>query len=237
MVRDQSDRDVLLLVRSVRHPRCPADLVAYRFHCVDVKHGIYILNDHCKSLEPHAGIDILLRKLLVIALSVAVKLREYVVPDFHKTVTVTPHLAVGSAAPVFDASVIVDLRTRSARSGAMLPEVVTLPGLRVTVKARDLFSRHSDLIDPYIIGFLILAVNRRVQSLRIKSDYFGQKLPAPCERLALEIISKRKISKHLKKSEVPCCLADILDITCPDTLLTCGDTAPRRYLLPCKIWL
>ena len=46
-----------------------------------------------------------------------------------------------------------------------------------------------------------------------------QKLPGPCDRFMLKIISEREVTKHLKECKMSCCLTNVLDITGTDTFL------------------
>ena len=81
---------------------------------------------HGQPLQAHAGVDVLLLQLGVVALAVVVKLGEHVVPDLHIPVAVAAHGAAGLAAAVLGAPVIVDLGAGAAGAGAVLPEVVLL---------------------------------------------------------------------------------------------------------------
>ena len=194
MIRNQSDGNVILFIPLIFHTRNRTNFVTDCFHRIDVKHRIDILNDNRKSFQSHASINVLLCKLLVMPVAVSLKLRKYIIPDFHVTVTVTPYLAVGFPAAILDAPVIVNLRAGTAGACPMLPEIVTFACLRVTVKACNLLSRHANLVYPDIISFLILTVNGRIQPLRVKPDYLCQELPAPRKRLVLKIITEREIA-------------------------------------------
>ena len=89
---------------------------------------------------------------------------KYVVPYFHKAVTVTADLAVRLTAAVFFSAVIIDLGARTAWTCAMLPEIVTLSGLGVTVESCDTLCRHTDFLRPDVERLVILPVDRRIKS-------------------------------------------------------------------------
>ncbi len=237
MVRNQTDRNIFLLVRFINNTRKLTYLIADCLHRINIKHRIHVLYHHSKTLQAHTGINILLRKLRVIALAVAVKLRKYVVPNLHKTVALAAYLTVRLSAAILDTPVVINLRTRSARSRAVLPKVIALARFRVPVKARNLLCRHADFFCPNVKRLFILTVNRRIKTLRVKPYHLRQKFPAPRKRLMLKIIPEREIAKHLKKRQMSCRLADILNITRADTLLTRCHSPSRRHLLPCKIRL
>ena len=230
MVCDDTDGNIRLLILFVSHARNPAYMVTERFHCINIKNGIHVLYNTCQTLQSHSGIDILLFQFAVIAVSVVIKLGEYVVPDFHVTVALTAYCTVRFAAAVFFAAVIVDLGTWSARSGTVLPEIVFFSKL-VNPVCRD-----AHLLVPDIKGFLIIHVNGRIQAVWIKSYRFGQEFPGPVDRLSFKIISEGKVPEHLEKGTVSCGLSYVFDITGTDTFLACSHPSSRRNLLSGKVW-
>ena len=207
-----------------------ADEITKILQRIDVEDGSYILNGDGETLETHTGIDVLLREVTVVSLTIVIKLREYDVPDFHVTVALAAH-DVLRAVSVLLTTIIVDLGTWSARSGAVLPEVVFLTEL-VDVVLRDMHH-----ILPDVIRLLIVYINRRIQTVRIQADTLGQELPCPWNRFLLEVIAEREVSEHLKEGTVAGCLTNILQVTGTDALLAGGDSASRRNLLSCKPWL
>ena len=176
-------------------------------------------------------------KFSVSTVSVTVKLCEYVVPHLHETVTVTAYFTVRLSAAVLLAAVIINLRAGATGTCAVLPEVIALAGLRIAVKTGDAVGRNADLFVPDLKCFLILAVDGRIQTVLLKTQNFCQKLPGPCNRLMLEIISKGEVSEHLKKRQMSCSLSHIFNIACAHTFLTGGHTSAGRNLLSGKIRL
>ncbi len=81
---------------------------------IHVKNGIHVLNHRRKTLKAHAGIDIFLLQLRIIAFAVVVKLGKHVVPDFNVSVAVAAYGTARFAAAVLLASVIINLRTGAA---------------------------------------------------------------------------------------------------------------------------
>ncbi len=161
-------------------------------------------------------------------MTVPLKLGKYIVPDFHKTVAVTAHFTVRSAAAVFHAAVIINFRARAARARAVLPEIITRSRLRIAVKPGDALRRDSDVPVPDRKRLVILPVNRRIKPVRLKPQHFRQKLPRPRDRFLFKIITKRKISEHFKKCQMSRRPAHILNITGADTFLTCRNSPARR---------
>ena len=228
MVSDHAKRHVHLFALAIVGARQLADLVRDVHDRVYFKERIDALTDDGQTLKAHAGVDILLLELGIVVVSVVVKLGEYVVPDLHIPVAVTSDRAARLAAAVFLAAVIVDLRAGTARTRAVLPEVILL------AKAENAFGRDADLIMPDVPGLVVVHINRRIQSVRIKADPFrrGQEFPAPGNRFVLEIIAERKVAQHFKIGAVARGMAHVVDVARADALLAGADTPARRLLLP-----
>ena len=159
MIGYKADRNIIHCICLIRLAGKLTDPVSDSFHCINIKYGIHILHYNGKTLKPHTGIYVFVLKFRVSTVSVTVELCEHVVPDFHKTVTVAANLAVRLSAAVFLASVIVDLRARTAGTCSMLPEVIALSGLGITVKSCDPLGRNTDLLIPDLESLVILTVN------------------------------------------------------------------------------
>ena len=91
------------------------------------------------------------------AMTVIIKLAEYVVPYFDVTVALAAYGTSWLAAAVLFASVVVDLRTWAARTGTMLPEVVFL------TKTENSLWCNTNLLDP--VRLLLLRIPRTSGSL------------------------------------------------------------------------
>ena len=145
------------------------------------------------------------------------ELGKYVIPYFHITVAVTSYGTARFTTAVFFSTVIVNLRTRTARTCAVLPEVVFFS------ETEDSVSRNTNFFIPDIEGFIILFVYRRIQTVLIQTHF------------VFEVITKREVTKHLEESTVTGCLSYVLDITGTDTFLTGSHTGSRRNLRSGKI--
>ena len=209
------------------------DLVRDVAHGINVEQGADALYYARQTLEAHAGIDVLLLQLGVVAVAVVVELGEYVVPDLHVAVAVAADGAARLAAAELGAAVVVDLRARTARTGAMLPEVVLL------AEAEDALGRDADLLVPDFERLVVVNVDGRVQAVRVDADPVRarQELPAPVDRFALEVIAEGEVAEHLEEGAVARGLADVFDVAGADALLAGGDAAARRLLLAGEIRL
>ena len=171
MVCDQTDGYVILIILFVFFAGNFTDKVTKGTDCIYVKDRINVLNNNCQTLQTHTCIDIFLFQCGIVAISVVFKLGKYVVPYFHVTVTVTAYCTAWFTAAIFFSTIIVDFRTWTAWTCAVLPEVVFFS------ETEDSVSRDSDFFVPDIECFIILLINRRIKTICVQSDYFCQEFP------------------------------------------------------------
>ena len=84
-------------------------MVTQSLHCIDIEHGIYILYDTCQTLQSHTCINILLDQIGIISMSVIIKLAEYVVPNFHITVTFASDCTSRFSTSILFSTVVINL--------------------------------------------------------------------------------------------------------------------------------
>ena len=92
MVCDQTDGYVIHGIYFILLSGHLTNLVADRFHGINIKYGIHILHNNCQTLKSHTGINIFLGKLGITALAVPFKLCKHVVPYFHSKFQNTDHM-------------------------------------------------------------------------------------------------------------------------------------------------
>ena len=118
MIGADSDRDVGV-IRPVLLISNPAgqltDQIPQALQRIHVKNGTHILHCDREPLEAHAGINVLLDQIRVIAVPVIVELGEYDIPDLHVAVALTAHDILRPVSVLFSA-VIVNLGAGTARS-------------------------------------------------------------------------------------------------------------------------
>ena len=102
-----------------------ADVLEDVLNGVDLEQVVNALHYAGETLQTHAGVDVLVSHFSVVAVSVAVELGEYQVPDLDNSVAVACLLKALKGA-VFLASVEVDLGAGTAGAAAVLPEVISL---------------------------------------------------------------------------------------------------------------
>ena len=215
------------------------DLVGNVHHRIHIEQRSHVLAHAGKALQTHAGVDVLLLQLGIIAVAIIIELREHDVPDLDVAVAVAADGAAGFAAAVLLAAVIINFGAGTARAGAVLPEIVLL------AEAEDMALGNADHIAPdgegLVVGGrrLIACKDRRIQPIRLKVDPLGagQEFPRPVDGLFLEVVTEREVAQHLKIGAVAGSVADVLNIAGTDALLAGGDPVTGRLLLAGKVGL
>ena len=198
---------------------------------VHIEQRVYILADNCQTLQAHAGVDVLLSQLGVVAVAVVVELGEHVVPHFHVPVAVAANGAAFLAAAVLFAPVIVDFRARAAGAGAVFPEVVGL------AEAENLLRRHAHFLVPDLEGFVVIFVDGRIQAVLVQANHLGQKLPAPGDGFPLEVVTEGEVAQHFEIGAVTGSFTDVFDIAGTDALLASADPMTGRLHLAGEVGL
>ena len=105
---------------------------------------------------------------------------------------------------------------------------------RLLAELVDMVSRNVHVVEPDMIRLVVIDIDRRIQSVWVKADALGQKLPGPRNGLLLEIIAEGEISEHFEKCPVARGFSYIFKIACADALLARRHSAARRNLLTRK---
>ena len=218
MVRDDPERHVHLDTLAVGSAGDLGDLVGDVHDGIHIEEAVYILAHNGQSLQAHAGVDILMGKLCIIAVAVIIELGEYVVPDFHIPVAVAAHGAAGLAAAILLAAVVVDLAAGAAGTGAVLPEVIFL------AETENPLCGNTHFLIPDFESLIVIHVDGGIQPVLIQAHDLGQELPAPVDGFPLEVVAEGEVAQHLKVSAVAGSLADVLDIAGTDALLAGADS-------------
>ena len=233
MVGDDAQGHVGLVAVTIVRAGDLADLVGDVHDGIDVEERIHALADNGQALKAHAGVNVFLNEIGVVAVAVVVKLGKDVVPDLHIAVAVAAGRAVRLAAAIFFTAVKIDLRAGAARAGAMLPEVIVL------AEAGDAALGNADLVAPDVERLVVLFIHGRVQPLGVEADPVRarQELPRPCDGFMLEVVAEGEVAEHLKIRAVARGLADVLDIAGADALLAGADAMARRLLVALEVGL
>ena len=225
VIGDDTQGYIPLLTLAIECSGKLGDLIGDVHHGVHIEQGVHILAHNRQTLQTHTGVNIFLLQLGVIVVAVVVELGEHIVPDLNVAVAIASYGAVRLAAAELLTTVVVDLGAGATGAGAVLPEVVRL------AKAEDLFLGDADLLVPDVKGLVIIQIHRGIQTVFLQTHYLGQKLPAPCNGLVLEVIAEREIAQHLKIGAVAGSVAHIVNIAGADALLAGADPAAGRLFL------
>ncbi|MPM16644.1 hypothetical protein SDC9_63025 [bioreactor metagenome] len=224
MVGDDAQRNVGFGIVFIGDARNLADVSHNALDGINLKKVVNALHDAGQALKSHTGVDVRVVKGGVIAVAVAVKLGEHKIPDFDIAVAIAAHAAGGGTAAVFFAAIKVQLRAGAAGAGADLPEVILF------AHADDALGRHTDLVDPDVLGLVVILVDGHPEQLLGNLQFLGQKFPCPGGRLVLKIIAEREVAQHLKIGAVAGSLADILNVAGADAFLAGAYPAAGRLL-------
>ena len=227
MVGDNTQGNVHLVGLSVKCVGNLGNLIGDVHNGINIEQRVNALAYNSKAFKAHTGIDVLLCKVRVVTFAVIVKLAENIVPDLDLTVAVTAYSAIGLAAAVLLAAVIVYLGAGTARTCAVLPEVIGLTELE------NLLGGNADLLVPDFPCLIVIEINGGIESLGVKANPLvrGQELPAVCNGFLLEVIAEGEVAEHFKVGAMACGLADVLDIAGADALLAGADSLGGRHLL------
>ena len=233
VVGDDAQGDVVPVALAVVRTGELRDLVRDVHDGVDIEEAVHALADAGEALQSHAGVDVLLGQLGVVAVAVGVELGEDVVPDLDVAVAVAADGAGGLAAAVFLAAVVVYLGAGAAGAGAVLPEVVLL------AEAVDALRGDAYLVAPDVERLVVVNIDGGIEPVRVDADPVraGEELPAPGDGLVLEVVAEGEVAEHFKVGAVTGGLADVLDVAGADALLAGADAAAGRGLLAGEVGL
>ena len=226
MVGDDPQAHVRLVAFTVVSAGDLTDLVGDIHDGIHVEEGVDVLANAGQTLQAHAGVDVLVEHLGVVALAVVDELREDVVPHLDIPVAVAAHRAAGLAAAMLLAAVIIYLGAGTAGAGAVLPEVVLL------TEAEDPVSGNADVLVPDLKSLVVIQVDGGIQTVLLQAYHLGEELPAEGNGFLLEVVTEGEVAQHLKVGAVTVSLSDVLDVAGADALLAGGDAVAGGLLLP-----
>ena len=183
MVGDNTEGNVGLFVFLIIYASNAADVLHYVLNGIYLKEIVNALHSAGKTLKAHTCINVLVSHFSVVAVSVAVELREYQVPYLDNSVAVACLFKALKGA-VFLASVEVDLGAGAAGAAAVLPEVISL------AKTDNPLLGNADVVHPDALSLVIALENGYPQSVSGNSQHACEELPRPCDSFFLEVIAE-----------------------------------------------
>ncbi len=223
-------------------PHCPRHRVALlvavaaellgeadqRPHVVGLVDRGDVLKDRRHPVQPHAGVDVAGRQRGHRAVLGEVVAHEDVVPELEEAVAVAARPLIVAAE--LRAAIEIQLRARPARPGrAGLPEVV------LAAEADDSLLRNADPapdLDRLLVGaepeLLVAAEDGDPDQLGVHPEALGRELPAPGDRLRLEVVPEAPVAEHLEEGQVASGVANLLDVGRAEAFLHVGEARRRR---------
>jgi hypothetical protein len=206
-----------------------------RLVAVGLVHAHDVLQDRRGPLDAHTGVDVLLRQRRELAVGMQLELHEDEVPELEEPFAArAARLAIGLAAAVLGAPVVVHLRVRAARSGTAHGPEVLRPR-----QEHDPLDRLPDLT-PFLVGDLVLGeAQLRVaredadpEALGIELQMLEDELPGEVDRTFLEVLAEREVAEHLEEGQMRPVQADLVDVGRAEALLHGRQQRCGRLLAP-----
>ena len=222
MVGDDAQRNIDLFVFVIFHTGNAHDVFHDILHGIDFKQVVDVLRDARETFKAHAGVDIGVGKTGVVVVPVVFKLGEHQVPKFDIAVAVAADFAVRLAAAIFFAAVIINFRAGTARTRAVLPEVVLF------AEADHMVGVHADGFGPNVIRFVIVFINADIKLFGVHFHDLRAEFPRPRDNLFFEIVAEREVAEHFKIGAVTRGFADVFNVGRANALLAGGYALSRR---------
>ena len=215
VVSDNAHCNVALFIDAILLAAHISQTLNRRLEHIGIVVRFLALQNHTQTLETHTRINVVLRQRLQRAISLAVELHKYVVPDLDNLrVILIDHLTTGDQRDLcLITQVEMDLATRTARTGiAHLPKVILLVATNDVIGGQEtqpeivslLIERHTVLLRALEYGC--------IHTLLRQFIHLGQQFPRPLDSLFFEIIAKRPVAEHLEHRVVIGIVAYLLQV-------------------------
>ena len=227
MVSNNLQGNIGILTSTVGNPGNLGGVLNDREQQICLEVVLYTLHNGGNTLQAHAGIDVLVLQVIVLAILSLVVLGKYIVPDFQITVAVAAYCTVRAAAASLLTQVNENLSIRTARARADFPEIVLQLYYMGRVKAR--------LCLPQLLCLSILWIDGSPKLVLWQLQHLSQELPGPRNGFLLEVVAKGEVAQHLKIGLMTGGAAYVLNIAGTHAALAGGNASTRRLYLACKI--
>jgi hypothetical protein len=232
VVGDDADCYVLLRVTAILVVRYLANVLDKWEEDVSFKHGDFALDCSSQSLQTHPSVNARLRQGQQSAVLLLVVLLEHQVPKFAPSVAIAAGLAVGSPATELLTSVVMDFGVWTAWTciADRTPPVVLF------AQPNDAFGWQSDVFVPNLKGFVVLLVDGNPEALFGQVDDFRKKLPSEPDGFAFEVVAETEVAQHLKETQVPPSVANLVNVVGSEAFLASSDARLRRFSDAEEVW-
>ena len=193
---------------------------------VGLEEAAGVLQEHGDALDAAARVDVLRRKRREGAVVAAIELHEDEIPELEEAIAVAARLAVGPAAAVLRAAVVVELRARAARPGRPgLPEVVLAE--RDDAARRGCPARARDRARRRRARAGRRPRRRSPRCARGRAPSARRELVGHLDRARLEVVAEREVAHHLEERQVAVGRADHVDVDRAEAALDRRQTRRR----------
>jgi hypothetical protein len=181
-------------------------------HGVGLIKGLAVLSDACETFHGHASIDAAVLQGEARAVLLLIELGEDAVPEFEVAasgITVFgSRFLEGEAGAVLLAAIVVEFGAGPAGSGfsSGSPEIIFF------LESNHTGFGQTNLFGPNIPGFIVVAEDGGIDSMRIKAGNLGGILPGPGEGLLFEVVAEGEVPQHFKESVMTDGAADVFQV-------------------------
>ena len=204
MVRDHAERRGVLFVRPVPEGRRGGiDQITEK---IGLEDAVDALQDGGHALQPQTGVDRGARQRNALVLRHLLELHEHQVPELEEAIAILLRAARRTAPDVL-AAIDEDLGARTARAGiAHRPEIVR------GRDADDAVVREAGDLLPVAGRLVVIVIDGDEQLVLLQPEILGDQVPGELDRPLLEVVAERKIAEHFEEGEMPCGVADIVEV-------------------------
>ena len=226
---------IVVVARDVELSGGRRGLIDQRLHHVGFPDTVLALHEGEDALEPGTRVDGRLRQRRAGAVRGLVELHEDQVPELHEPVA----LRIVQWAPFgTERRPAIDVQLAARTAGAC---VAHLPEVVLVAEALDAVHRYADDVVPDLLRFVVALMHGDPDLVAVKTEGLGDQLPAPRNRVRLEVVPEAEVAHHLEEHEVALGAADIVEIVVlaagTRTLLDRDRALERRCLVPDEVRL
>ncbi len=205
---------------------------------VDVVDGAGVLEDQGHPLHPHPGVDVLHRQLGQGAVLGQVVGHEDVVPELDEAVVVAAREVVRLRRTPRRGRSRAPSRGRTGPVGPACQKFSERGSWTIRSSGTPVRFQISIASSSGPESQLVVALEHgHPDPLGVEAVALDRELPAPGDRVLLEVVPKAPVAEHLEEGQVPVRVADLVDVRRAKAALDVGDPLRGRLLLSQEVRL
>src|ERR1700738_3719960 len=162
---------------------------------------------HCSNaLQTHARIDRRFRQWSQLPIRRTLKLHEHEIPDLNVTIAL---FVRRTGRPAWNSRPVV---VENLAAGATRTRIAHSPEVRLLTKSSETLGWDANVLEPDVRRLIVITKHRDPKTRGIEFQPAREEVPRESDGIALEVVSKRKVTQHFEECMVPRRIADILQI-------------------------